>query len=47
MEQRIEYRRKIEGGLFNIVYIRNGRVEGECTRITYYRLVLQKQSEKV
>lgn len=43
----VEYRRKIEGGLFNIVYIRKDRVEGECTRTTYYRLVLQKQSEKV
>lgn len=42
----VEYRRKIEGGLFNIVYIGKGRVEGECTRTTYFRLILQKQSKK-
>lgn len=33
-------------GLFNIVYIGKGRVEGECTRTTYFRLILQKQSKK-
>ena len=34
-------------GLFNIVYIGKGRVEGECTRTIYFRLILQKQSKKV
>ena len=34
-------------GLFNIVYIGQGQVEGECTRTTYFRLILQKQSKKV
>ena len=33
-------------GLFDIVYIGQGQVEGECTRTTYFRLILQKQAKK-
>lgn len=33
-------------GLFDIMYIGQGQVEGECTRTTYFRLILQKQSKK-